>query len=126
MKKIIFLSLFLFSLNGYCQWTFNNRFDDGTNIYIDYSTRKIDGNLVRIWMMGDRIKPETFQGMTYLSSSLHYEFDCKNDQFRILTSYYYPQNMGSGSILGQWGPSQWFSIPPGSHVMNDLKKVCRR
>ena len=91
-------------------WTKVATTESDTDIYVDRTTITRSGNLVTMWILEDRKAAETFSGKTFLSAKLHYEYDCKDNQRRVLQSSLYSgqkaggSNVQTGTKAGPWRP----------------------
>jgi hypothetical protein len=110
MRSVAMMVLAVSSGVAVADWTIVGTTESGTAIYVDHATISKSGNTVTLWMMEDRKTAETFAGKTFLSSKLQYEYDCKENQRRVLqSSLYSGQKAGSnpvqtGTKAGPWRP----------------------
>jgi len=86
------------------KWTRVHKNDElGLTLYADYATIRKSGDITKIWSMGDF---ETMQKIKmggkkkkYLSSKSRWEFNCKENQLRLLASVFFSDNMSRGTRL---------------------------
>jgi len=126
MKKLLPLFLLLFSINGHCEWTSVGGTDFGTS-YIDYSTIKRNGNVVRLWEMTSFKSLQNVDGIKYLSSKDLVEFDCNEEKFRYLSLSVFSLRMGEGNVVSSVnsiGP--WDYLIPDSQGRVVFNLVCKR
>ena len=123
IKKTLLLALMLVTGYAWGEWvrvSWNDNFDR----YIDPSTIRKDGNLVRVWEITD-LKQRHKDGE--LSRRTRNEYDCKQERYRILTISSHTGPMASGTTLATEGESfTWDYIPPNSIVETVLKKLCAK
>jgi hypothetical protein len=97
---------------------------DTVVFYIDPATIREDGNLRRVWVITDSKQREEDGKM---STRARKEYDCKEEQFRILSLSTHSEPMAGGEIL--WSRSsddsgKWEDVPPNSIAEAVLKIVC--
>lgn len=111
MPKVILLMLLALPGNSVlAEW---GRLDGGDvhqNTYANPATLRKNGNQVKMWSLSDfKVAQERF-GKTFLSSKRLVEYDCKEDQVRLLAYAWYSGNMGEGELVysnadhGKWLP----------------------
>ena len=86
------------------KWTRVHKNDElGLTLYADYATIRKSGDITKIWSMGDfETVQETKMGgkkKKYLSSKSQWEFNCKENQLRLLSSVFFSDNMSRGTRL---------------------------
>jgi hypothetical protein len=124
MKKIITIGLLLAftSISSFAQvpeglgadWIFVSENNNSSN-YLNLKSIKKDGSLRTIWQA--RVdKKENNSSKTML------EFNCKTDQFRILSGLYYKNTNFSEINKSDNIASNWIHIPPDSYV-GDLRDI---
>ena len=94
--------------------------------YVDQSTRRQNGNLVKMWTLQDLARPKKVgKDKPYLSSMTQFEFDCKEEQTRLLAITAYSGNMAKGEVIKNiTSTSQWSPIVPGSANQFQWEKAC--
>ena len=104
-------------------WTKVATTESDTDIYVDHKTISKSGNLAKMWMLEDRRVAGTFSGKNFLSAKLQYEYDCKDNQRRVLQSSLYSGQKGSGTNV-QTGtkPGPWRPITKG-RVNEEMWKI---
>ena len=99
---------------------------DGVRFLIDYETIRKDGNNVKFWQLVNYPKPETIGEVTYLSTRSRQEYDCKQEQRRVLTLTAFDNlNAGGKAVAKEEEPEKWSEIPPKTVVWEIMKKVCK-
>ena len=126
-NSLIGLLLMAVSAGAMAEWTkiataYNNEFDD----YMDFSTIRKSGNTAKMWILWNYKKVKTLSnGKSYLSNMIRWEYDCNEEKFRMLSSYYYSGNMKNNEIVASSDVvSEWNSIPPESISATELKIAC--
>ena len=102
----------LSSIPAYAEWVAiaSSETQGGYTIYVDPDTLLRKGNLVKIWTLSDYKVAQGPMGSSWISIKVLDEYDCTEQQFRILASYAYAEPMGTGEIvysdsdLGKWIP----------------------
>lgn len=117
MRKLILMMVLTgLSSSAMAEWTRAGHNDDSI-AYVDLSTIRKHGDLVKMWYLDDFKKPQIDdKGDKYLSSKGQGEYDCKEEQLRTLAYLWFSDNMEKGELVHS-GPSkfqQWNPVPPGS------------
>jgi hypothetical protein len=100
--------------------------DGGITVYGNQSATHMDGNIVRIWTLGDFKKAEqTGDNKQFLSLKEQYDYDCKGQLMRRLYATIYSGNMGRGNVVDS-SPidEKWQPVPPGSLNEHLWKFAC--
>ena len=120
MKKIIFLTLILYSINGFAvNWQKVAQNETG-NYFIDFeSVKKIEG-LIYYSDLVDFIKP--YNGNS--SAISRYKVDCKEEKQTWLNLATYAEPMGKGKVNSESNPNE--EIYPKSNTIYFffIKKLC--
>ena len=110
MRFVVMMVLAVASGVAVADWTKVATTESDTDIYVDRATITKSGHLARMWILEDRKAAETFSGKTFLSAKLYYEYDCKDNQRRVLQSSLYSgqkaggTNVQTGTKAGPWRP----------------------
>ncbi len=110
MRFVVMMLLAASSEIAVAAWTLVGTTESGTDIYVEHATISKSGNRVNLWMLEDRKVAETFAGKTFVSAKLQYEYDCKDNQRRVLQSSLYSgqkaggSNVQTGTKPGSWRP----------------------
>jgi hypothetical protein len=98
---------------AYAEWVSIDSSDSFT-IYVDpdslHHKLRHKGKLVKIWVLFDFKAVQGTSGSSYISEKLLDEFDCTEEQYRILAFYRYSGPMGTGEFVysdsypGKWEP----------------------
>jgi hypothetical protein len=90
----------------------------GNNVYVAYvevDTIRRVGSMVRMWGMDDFNSPRVNMGYRYKSSKGLAEYDCLNQQSRIINWALFSGNMGTGEVAGYGNtPDNWSPVQPDS------------
>src|SRR3954471_13309985 len=71
--------------------------NDKFTSYADPATIKKQGVMATMWAMYDYKAPQTADaGKKYLSTKLHYEFDCKDERVRTLSAITFAEAKAKG------------------------------
>ena len=129
MKKLIFLSIFLFSTLVYGEWS-QVSFNDDTTMYIDPQTIKKTGDLVQVsQMMNFPTGSKSPDGkVSYKSSITTEEYDCKKGLSRSLSFKWFSDIKGTGKVVYEdkntYDFSKFTKLVEGSLLNSVRKKVC--
>ena len=124
-KKTLLLVLILSIGSAWAEWQETGRSVDAV-IYIDLTTNRIDGNLRKVWTLID-YRERSKDGQ--MSSSLRYEFDCKEERERALSITNHSEAMAGGNVLMSHTyekPPKWEDIPPTTGTAKILKLTCAK
>lgn len=134
MKKLL-VAIFLFLTSNsvvVAEWTpVGVRFANITEfksdrIYADYATIRKAGSMVKMWSLTDYTDERKGIGHKYLSSKVQGEYDCKEEQYRILYITRHSGNMGRGEAINSIvGPSQWEPVAPESIAKMLWEVACK-
>lgn len=120
LKTLLLLSIFVTG-SGWADWV---KVDEtkAETFYIDPASIRKEGNLRKVWEVGDNKMREKNGTM---SSRARTEYDCKNERFRTLAFSTHSESMAHGQIILQGKESTtWQDIPPQSVGDFILKRVC--
>ena len=99
----------------------------GTDIYVDRASLSKSGNAVQLWMMEDHKVAQTFSGKTFLSARLQHEYDCRENQRRVLQSALHAGRKGTGDVVYTSAkPGPWRPISAGTVAETMWKMACER
>jgi hypothetical protein len=103
------------------------------NTYTDPSTlhkegiKAMEGSKAKLLSLVDYITPMSKAGKKVASIKAMHEFDCRQEQVRMLYSTLYSGNMGSGAeVEGNFLPENW--RPVATHSMEEVlwKVACSK
>ena len=94
--------------------------------YVDRATIRRNGNSVKMWDLFDYKTVQKRAGDAYLSVKSQSEYDCKEEQIRILALLYFSGKMGSGKVVYSTSEAstQWRPISPASIGETLWKVAC--
>ena len=130
MKRLLPISLTLLILSSgpaYAEWVAVSKADTSTG-YVDPDTIRRKGNLVKMWILSDfKTIQTTAAGISYLSQKMQWEYDCAEEQFRMIAGYGYSGQMGTGEIVtSHTNPANWEPVMPGSVGQTRWVFVCKK
>lgn len=130
MKKIILMILLsLMSSVAIAGWVEVGGTDDFTS-YADPSSIRKSGSRIKMWMLFDlKAAKTTAAGKTYLSNKIQNEFDCTEEQTRILYIFAHSGHMGEGDKVNSIADRvnhEWTPIPPGSIIETLFQFACKK
>lgn len=99
-----FWSMFTLMVLGrepaYAEWVAVGGNDDpGMTLYVDPATIRRKGNFVKVWELLDYKTVHTKKGISHLSVTVQFEYDCVKEQHRLIALREYSDNMGSGRVV---------------------------
>ena len=102
-----------------------NAFNGGATLYINLSAIQHHGNNMEMPVLMDFNNAQEAAGVTFRSSELRKEYDCKNGRWRILASSVFDQNMGAGqTVQTDNEPDEWKPAEPGSPAKTEWNRAC--
>jgi hypothetical protein len=110
MRFVVMMVLAVASGVAVADWTKVVTTESDVDIYVDRASISKSGDIAKMWVMEDRKTADTFSGKTFLSAKLQYEYDCKDNQRRVLQSSLYSgqkaggSNVQTGTKSGPWRP----------------------
>ena len=126
MKKLLIgLMLLVVSGAASAEWTDVGDNDEIT-LYVDKTTIRRNGNLVKMWILYDFKSASVVVGLSFLSNRSQNEYDCKEEKFRILEISYFSGQMLSGKVViseDNMG-RKWVAVPPSSVMEAQWKIAC--
>jgi hypothetical protein len=123
LVRKLFLLLFLVPCLAWGQnWQFVTKNADGISFYVDRSSIRRNGHLVRFWELVDFVPGDSSQGSIRSLS----EIDCRENRTKSLDTTAFSGQMASGRILSREDDrtSRWDPIPPGTAVEITMRFVC--
>ncbi len=101
MKKMLLTSILaLIAHTVMADWSLVDENTDGSvTIYTDFGTIQKTENKVKMWSLGDFKTVKEFSGIEFLSSKYQKEYDCKQEQMRMLAFTLFSANMGEGQVV---------------------------
>ncbi len=128
MKRLFtttLLSLACFS--AYAEWIPFGTADDGSfKTYVDPTTYRRDGHLVKVWVITDFAKPQLFDGVWYSSTKNLQQYNCKEETHRIIFVSFYLKNMAQGNTheTRNQPNATWKPAIPGTTIEGDMIWAC--
>ena len=130
MKKIIFILLMAAHAVSWAEWdqlSVSGEFE--FNIYLDKSSKKKNGPVVRMWELRDFFSVQTnSSGEKFKSAKILYAYNCKDDAVAIISGTQYAGSVGSGKVI--WSANfpekdlNWEPKVPGSLGEIKWKVAC--
>ena len=133
LRKIIFMSLLsIISNNSIAAWvqignTVNfSSFVDPATIHRE-GIKAMEGSKAKMLTLIDYTAVLTKNGKAYSSLKAQHEFDCRQQQVRMLSSSLYAGHMGTGvEIESNYRPENWRPIPMRSIEETLWKVACNK
>jgi hypothetical protein len=113
-NAILMMLLAVVSSSAAAAWNLDGRGEELT-VYTDSSTIRRNGKMAKMWVLYDFDKPRVLNGAGTLSRKTLGEYDCKSEQSRTLSDYWYEGQMGNGRlVISETKPGTFSAIIPDS------------
>ena len=124
-KAIPILLLAIVSGSAMADWVEVGRSKTDT-LYVDPSTIRGTDSVARMWALNDYKATQRLDNREpFKSETMEYEYDCKDEQSRLLYFTSHPDNMAEGEVLDfNVVPGAWTRNPPGSGLEVLWKIAC--
>ena len=117
-----------FKSNGMAEWLKYAGNDEETHYYMPESIRILDDK-AKVWALVDFKSVKTLDTYRYLSGKVQHQFDCQEEQSKLLYSAFYSENMGEGDVVLQVNllpHANWAPIMPETMLELLFKRACSR
>jgi hypothetical protein len=99
--------------------------------YFDSTTIRSNGKISKMWVLWDYKKVQTNGEERYLSAKDQLEFNCSEEQYRVIFVYRYAGAMGKGNVTGTSSTSTsastaWMPVVPDSIGEDLLTVACKK
>jgi hypothetical protein len=98
MKRLLFVALMMTCSVSWADWTLAGKTDDHS-FFVDKSTKRKSGNIVKMWALRDYSSPQTSGVLKYSSTVILYAYDCKEEAAAIVSITGYVGAMGGGNVV---------------------------
>lgn len=99
--------------------------DDNGTIYVNPSSVRKNGNKVKMWSLTDFKTAQKTSFGSVMSIKTQDEFNCEEEQVRVIFSYDYSKNMAKGEVLyTQTATLNWMPVAPDSAGSELLGIAC--
>jgi len=120
-KAVLILLLIAVASPVWAEWSKTGEANDRTS-YIDYTSLRKNGHLVKAWGLVDLKKKEEIGHSSLVFIN---EFDCREERRRKLSVYFFSGQMGLGETIAKLTePEEWEYIRPGEQGYFVLPLVC--
>lgn len=100
------------SFGAMAEWTKIGA-DDQFTAYVDFSTIRRSGRMVKMWVLYDYKSPEKASFGNFLSLRARQEYDCSDERSRVLDLSSHTERMGRGrTLVTDSTTGQWSSVAP--------------
>jgi hypothetical protein len=130
MKRLLFLLLMTTCSVSWAEWEKTGASVDGDEVtvyYLDKSTIRKNGVIVKMWVM---VSTTELVSTTGRSSKAQKVYDCSSEKFALASLVMYSGPMGTGKVTTsmtfkekEW---EWTPIVPDSGVEFEWKVACRK
>ena len=117
MKRFVLFFMFaIFSSSAAAGWALvGDDIEQGVKTFINKNTISKHGNMAKMWSAVDYESARSVDGKDQLSTISLDEYDCKNEQYRTLTFYWYSHHRGEGELIySETVPGKMLPIVPNS------------
>lgn len=121
--------LAVMSSSAMAEWVEFIEDDEETlTFYVDPTTILKNGNNVKMWGLIDYKKAQELPFLPlYMSIKNQYEFNCKEEQTKVLYKSYHAKNKGRGKVIySNNNPENWSPVSPDSIEKKLWKFVCEK
>jgi len=123
MKKLFLVCLMMMLAgSAWAKWVMYDETETNT-FYYDPATIRKDGNMRQVWALLDWRKRDK-DGV--MSHRLRYEYDCKQERYRLLAITTHSKPMARGETLLQNLDTPWIDIAPATTAEAMFKIVCAK
>ncbi len=124
-KHCLLAFVMLIAPPAWAGWEHVVQDEDGARFLIDYQTIRKDGSKVKFWQLVNYQAPQILGELKYLSTRSRQEYDCKQEQKRVLTVTAFDNWNADGKVVIKEETGKWQDIPPETVVWEIMKKVCK-
>jgi|SRR6185295_7873976 len=111
----------------YAEWVEVLKNQTDATLYVDSDMTRRKGNMVKWWDLLDYKTVQTVAGISFLSAKTQREFDCAEEQIRILAMTYFSGNMGRGPVVfSDSTKNDWEPVEPESRGYTMWKVACSK
>jgi hypothetical protein len=126
MMKYLLALLIMVSSPAWAEWAKVAEGVEGTELFVNYSTIRIEGSKRKVWQLTNFSIPKTALGREVLSLRARVEFDCKQEQQRLLSVSIFSQYFAGGEVIKTENDgTNWQDIPPDAVGWKILQSVCK-
>jgi hypothetical protein len=126
MKYLLAL-LMLFASPAWAGYVEVSKSNTGEIFLIDFETLRREGNRVKFWQMVNYPEPRTLDKVAYSSFRSRNEYDCKQQQRRLLVATFFTgQDANGDAVFDDRTAAEWRDIAPGSVLWAIMKLVCSK
>jgi hypothetical protein len=123
---LLTLLLALTSTGALAEWVLGGETENAT-WYYDPDTIRVTGSKVKMWTLADYKTALTAGRAKFLSTKTRSEFDCADEQVRILYTALYAGQKGAGDTVSSSNVSmEWEPVAPGTTGESLLQIACSK
>ena len=115
-RLLLIIVLLLFAGPVHAGWVPRGEDEQlGLTIYINPDSIRVNSNQVRMWILHNFTTAQTTQaGTTFMSATVHREYDCATERTRVLATTKYAGKMASGKSVSTrtYDDPEWVSVGP--------------
>ena len=124
-KIILILTLIFTSHSAIADWLEIDHSEIQTT-YANPASIGISGGRIKMWLLTNYKKPNKYEGKPFHSVTTQYEFDCNDDQIRIITYSLHRGAMGQAEVIySDSSVDKWKQIKTGSDDEILWNTVCK-
>jgi len=123
MKKLFLVCLMMLAGSAWAEWVMYGG-EETSIFYYDPATVRKDGSMRRVWELQD-LRKRRNNGV--MSRRMRSEYDCKQEQYRILALTSHTEPMADGMPFGTAGEDNtWRAIAPDTIAETIFNIVCAK
>lgn len=124
--KYLLVLVMLVASPAWAGWEHVVQSGNGDRFLINYQTIRKDGNKVKFWQLVNFQTPQALGEVKYLSIRSRQEYDCKQEQKRVLAvSAFGNWNADGQVVIKEEETGKWQEIAPETVAWEIMKKVCK-
>ncbi len=125
MKRILLAAALLVTASSaFAEWKLIDS-SDKRDLFLDVSRIRMEGSLVKYWILESYKRPQTLNSFLYRSTVYLSEIDCQNENYRIHSGSWFSDAMRKGDLVSAInGPFDWNDVVPNSSTEYFMKKLC--
>jgi len=127
MKYLLVLILILASDLVRAEWSKIGESEErgGYTAYADLTSARKAYNRVKMWVLFDYKIEQKVSGFNFLSEKIRREYDCEEEQMRMLAFSLFSWNMEKGDLVRSYNqPQKWEKIQSGGIDELEWKAAC--
>jgi len=128
MKKFLLIGLVSISFSASAEWTFVSTDSSKDNYFYDPLSIGIYGSTRNAWVLINFAKPLSKLEGQALSLNGYYKFDCENNRYSTITTFFFNEQGGLGKVLERVSEAdeKWNDTARLDTIEKTRQAVCKR